>query len=83
VYYAIYIMYYATFNTFELSSVTLKLLHSKLTILNVYRSPPATTKTRKSMPFSLFLSELNTFISHAATTTHEFLINYWRLQPSL
>jgi len=26
-----------TFKTFELSSVTLKLLHSKLTIFNVYR----------------------------------------------
>jgi len=63
-----------TFKTFELSSVTLKLLHSKLTIFNVYRPPPATTKIRKSMPFSLFLSELNTFISLAATTPHEFLI---------
>jgi len=50
-----------TFKTFELTSVTLKLLHSsKLTIFNVYRPPRATTKTRKSMPFSLFLSKLNT-----------------------
>jgi len=48
-----------TFKTFELSSVTLKLLHSKLTICNVYRPPLATTKTRKSMTFSLFLSVLN------------------------
>jgi len=51
-----------TFKTCELSVVTLKLLHSKLTIFNAYRPPPATTKTRKSMPFSLFLRELNTFI---------------------
>jgi len=63
-----------TLKTFELSSVTLKLLHSKPTIFNGYRHPPATTKTHKPKPFSLFLSELNTFISLAATTPHEFLI---------
>jgi len=60
---------YSIFKTFELSSVSLKLLHSKLTIFNVYHPPPATTKTRKSMPFSLYI-----FISLAATTPHEFLI---------
>jgi len=60
-----------TFKTFELSSVTLKLLHSRLTIFNVYRPPPATTKHAS---FSLFLSEFNTIISLAATTPHEFLI---------
>jgi len=45
-----------------------------LTIFNVYRPPRATTKTRMAMPFSLFLREFNTFISFAATTSHEFLI---------
>jgi len=43
-----------TFKTFVLSSVTLELLHSKLTSLNVYCHPPANTKTRKSMPFLSF-----------------------------
>jgi exonuclease III len=62
------------FKSFELSSVTLKLLHSKLTIYNVYRPPPATTKTRKSVPFSIFLSELDSLLTLAATNPHEFLI---------
>jgi len=43
-----------TFKTFDLFSVTFKLLNSKLTIFNVYRPLPATTNTRRSMPFSLF-----------------------------
>ena len=57
-----------------MSSVTLKLHNSKLTVFNVYRPPPASTKSRKSVPFSLFLAELDTLLSLAATTPHEFLI---------
>ena len=44
------------FKSFELSSVTLKLLHSNLTVYNVYRPPPATTKTANlyySLSFSV------------------------------
>ena len=65
------------FKSFEMSSLTLKLRTSKLTVFNVYRPPPANTKSRKSVPFSLslsFLAELDTFLSLASTTPHEFLI---------
>jgi exonuclease III len=62
------------FKSFEMSSLTLKLRTSKLTVFNVYRPPPANTKSRKSVPFSFFLAELDTFLSLAATTPHEFLI---------
>ena len=57
-----------------MSSVTLKLRDSKLTVFNVYRPPPANTKSRKSSPFSLFLAELDTLLSLAATTPREFFI---------
>jgi len=62
-----------TFKSFEMSAVTLKLFRSNLTIFNVYRSP-ATTKSHKTVPFSDFLTDLDTFQSLAATTPHEFLI---------
>jgi len=57
-----------------MSAITLKLFRSNLTIVNVYRLPPATTKSRKPVPFSHILTELDTFLSFAATTPHEFLI---------
>ena len=63
-----------SFKSFEMSSVTLKLLSSSLTVFNVYRPPPATTKTRKPVSFSDFLSDLHTLLSLAATIPHEFLI---------
>jgi exonuclease III len=63
-----------TFKSFEMSSVTLKLFKSNLTVFNVYRPPPATTKTRKPVSFSDFLTDLDTLLSLAATTPHEFLI---------
>ena len=64
-----------TFNSFEMSSVTLKLHSAKLTVFNVYRPPPSSTvKSRLSVPFSQFLTELDSLFSIAATTPHEFLI---------
>jgi len=63
-----------SFKSFEVSSVTLKLLQSKLTVFNVYRPPATTTNTRKSVPFSVFLGELDSLLTLAATTPHEFLI---------
>ena len=57
-----------------MSAVTLKLFRSNLTIFNVYRPPPATTKSRKAVPFSEFLTDLDTFRYLTATTPHEFLI---------
>jgi len=57
-----------------MSSVTLKLFSSNLNVFNVYRPPPDTTKTRKSVSFSDFLSDLDTLLSLAATIPHEFLI---------
>jgi exonuclease III len=61
------------FKSFEFSSTILKLHGTKLAIFNVYR-PPASTKTRSSVPMSQFFKDLNTLISIAATTPHEFLI---------
>jgi len=63
-----------TFKSFEMSAITHKLFSSNLTVFNVYRPPPAITKTRKPVPFSDFLTDLYAFLSLAATTPHEFLI---------
>jgi len=63
-----------TFKSFKMSSITLKLFSSNLTVFNVYRPPPATTKTREPVPFSDFVTALYTFLSLAATTPHEFHI---------
>ena len=63
-----------SFKSFEMSSVTLKLFSSSLTVFNVYRPPPATTKSHKAVSFSDFLTDLHTLLSLAATTPHEFLI---------
>jgi len=63
-----------SFKSCEMSPVTLKLFSSNLTVFNVYRPPPATTKTRKPVSFSDFLSDLDTLLSLAATIPHEFLI---------
>jgi len=62
-----------TFKSFEMSAITLN-SSVHLTVFNVYRPPPATTKTRKPVPFSDFLTDLYTFLSLAATTSHDFLI---------
>ena len=57
--------------SFEISIVTLKLSKSRLTIFNVYRPPPSSTK---AVPFSQFLIDFQTLVSLTATTSHEFLI---------
>ena len=59
------------FKSFEASSVTLKLPKSKFTVFNIYHPPPSSAK---SVPFSQFLIDFQTLISHVATTSHEFLI---------
>jgi len=58
----------------SLSSATLKLLYSNLSVYCVYRAPPATTKTHKSVPFTIFLSKLDSSLTVAATNHNEFLI---------
>ena len=63
------------FKSFELSSITIKLLKSKLTVFNIYRNHYLTnTSSHDPVPFSDFLIDFQTFISTAATTPHEFLI---------
>ena len=63
------------FKSFELSSITIKLLKSKLTVFNIYRNHYQTnTSTHDPVPFSDFLIDFQTFISTAATTPHDFLI---------
>jgi len=63
-----------TFKSFEMSTVTLKLPHSKLTIFNIYRPPSSLAKSRDTASFSQFLEDFQTLISSISTTPHEFLI---------
>ena len=63
-----------TFKSFEMSTVTLKLPHSKLTIFNIYRPPSSLAKSRHTASFSQFLEDFQTLISSISTTPHEFLI---------
>ena len=64
----------ATFKSFEMSSVTMKLPHSKLTLYNIYRPPLSSAKSRPSVSFSQFLNDFRTLISSVSTTPHEFVI---------
>ena len=59
------------FSSFESSSVTLQLSHSKLSVFNIYRRPSSSTHSK---PFSVFLDDFSSFLSSAATTPHEFII---------
>jgi hypothetical protein len=63
-----------TFNSFEMSTVTLKLLHSKLTVFNIYRPPPSSAKSRDKASFSQFLNDFQNLLSIVCTVPHEFLI---------
>jgi len=64
----------ATFKSFELSSVTIKLPHSNLALHNIYHPPQFNTNSRHSMSFSQFLEDFQTLISFVSTSPHEFLI---------
>jgi len=64
----------ATFKSFELSSVTIKLPHANLALYNIYRPPQSNTKSRNSVSFSQFLEDFQTLISSLSTSPHEFLI---------
>ena len=59
------------FSSFESSSVTLQLSHSKLSVFNIYRPPSSSTHSK---PFSVFLDDFSSFLSSAATTPHEFIV---------
>jgi len=59
------------FSSFESSSVTLQLPHSKISVFNVYRLPSSSTHAK---PYSIFLEDFNSFLSFAATTPHKFII---------
>ena len=62
------------FKSFEISVVTLKLIHSKLTVFNIYRPPPTPAKSRLSSSFSQFLIDFHDLLSIAATLPHQFVI---------
>ena len=59
------------FSSFESSSVTQQLSHSKLSVFNIYRPPSSSTHSK---PFSVLLDDFSFFLSSAATTPHEFII---------
>jgi exonuclease III len=65
---------YTSFSSFEMSTVTLKLAHSKLTLFNIYRPPSSHAKHRDIASFSQFLKDFQTLISSVSTTPHEFII---------
>ena len=63
------------YKSFELSSITFKSSKSKLTVHNVYRPPPSSsTKSRKFVSFSQFLSDFSDLLSSICTTPHDFII---------
>jgi len=64
----------ATFKSFELSSVTIKLPRSNLSLYNIYRPPQSNAKSRSTSSFSQFLEEFQTLISILATSPNEFII---------
>ena len=59
------------FSSFESSSVTLQLSHSKLSVFNIYRPPSSSSHSK---PFSVFLDDFSSFLSSATTTPHKFII---------
>ena len=59
------------YSSFEYSSITLKFPKAQLILFNVYRPPPPSPY---SQPFSTFLNQFSSFLSHAATTHSEFII---------
>jgi len=64
----------ATFKSFKLSSVTIKLPHSNLALYNIYCPPQSSTKSWHSVSFSQLLEDFQTLISSVSTSPHEFLI---------
>ena len=62
-----------TFKSFDLSTVTLKLPHSKLSLFNIYY-PPSSAKSRDISSFSQFLEDFKTLIPSISTSPHDFLI---------
>jgi len=60
----------ATFKSFELSSVTIKLLLSNLALYKIYRPPQSNTKSQHSVSFSQFLEDFQTIISSVSTSPH-------------
>jgi exonuclease III len=63
-----------TFKSFEMSTITLKLPHSKLSLFNIYRPPSSSAKSRDTTSFSQFLDDFQTLISSISTSPHDFLI---------
>ncbi len=61
----------STHSTFESLSATVKLRHGNITIFNIYK-PPSVSKHTKS--FLVFLDEFQSFLEHASTTPHDFII---------
>jgi len=59
------------FSSFESSSVTLQLSHSKFSVFNIYRPPSSSTHSKQ---FSVFLDDFSSFLFSVATTPHEFII---------
>ena len=64
----------ATFKSFELSTLAIKLPRTNLALYNIYRPPQSTAKSRLSSSFSQFLEDFRTLISIVSTSPNEFVI---------
>jgi hypothetical protein len=69
-----------SFNSFEISSITLERPKSKFTVYNIYRPRTTFAKSRNTSSFSQFIEDFQCFIFSVATLSpplslsHEFLI---------
>ena len=59
------------YTSFEYSSINLKLNNSKLFMFNLYRPPPPSPY---SQPFSVYIDQLSSLLTHVSTTPNEFII---------
>ena len=59
------------YSSFEYSSITIKLPMSNLA---VFKSIPATSSTPYSQPFTTFIDQFSSFLTHLSITPHEFIL---------
>jgi hypothetical protein len=64
----------ATFTSFELSTLAIKLPRKNLALYNIYRPPQSTAKSRLSSSFCQFLEDFRNLISIVSTSPYAFVI---------
>ena len=59
------------FSSFEYTSITIKLPTFNLTVFNLYQLP---SPASYSQPFTSFIDQLSSFLTHVSITPHEFIL---------